>query len=162
MNGKPTNKTTSKAASRPEARSGGKATAKGKALRSGEKTPPGGMYGIYREGAAPAKSPPPPAGRAPAAPALAETLRVVTSEIKALKNDVAQKDTEIKALQKRLTQMEARQKAQEKAYRVPQSLEELRPRQQPPEGMTPMQAIMGQLDVEETTEELLAQLKALD
>ena len=87
---------------------------------------------------------------------------MVTSEIKALKNDVAQKDTEIKALQKRLTQMEARQKAQEKAYRVPQSLEELRPRQQPPEGMTPMQAIMGQLDVEETTEELLAQLKALD
>lgn len=69
---------------------------------------------------------------------------------------------EVDALQQRLTQMEARQKAEEKVYHVPQSLAELRPAQTPPAGMTPMQAIMGRLDVEETTEELLAQLKALD
>ena len=53
--------------------------------------------------------------------ALAEALRVATNDIKALRNDAAQKDTEIKALQKRLTQMEARQKAQEKAYRMPKT-----------------------------------------
>ncbi len=45
---------------------------------------------------------------------------------------------------------------------MPQSLAELRPALTPPAGMTAMQAIMGRLDVEETTEELLAQLKALD
>lgn len=161
MNSKSTNRPVGKPTSRPEVPGGAKATALGKALRPGKKTAPGSGYGIYRE-AAPAKTTPPPAGRPPATSALIEALRVVTAEVKALKNDATQKDTEIKALQKRLTQMEARQKAQEKAYRAPQSLEELRPRQQPPDGMTPMQAIMGQLDVEETTEELLTQLKALD
>lgn len=69
---------------------------------------------------------------------------------------------EVEALQERLTQMEARQKVQEKASPVPQSPAELRPAQTPPSGMTAMQAIMGRLDVEETTEELLIQLKALD
>ena len=41
-------------------------------------------------------------------------------------------------------------------------LTELRPAEPPPAGMTPMRSILGQLDVEETTEELLAQLKTLD
>jgi hypothetical protein len=151
MNNKSTNRPAGKPTSRPETRGGASATTKGKTLRPNEKPPKPAMYGVYRE-AAPAKTPPPPAGRAPAASALAEALRAVTAEVNALKKDVAQKDTEIKALQKRLTQMEARQKAQEKAFRA----------QQIPAGMTPMQAIMGHLDVEETTKEMLAQLKALD
>ncbi len=48
-----------------------------------------------------------------------------------------------------------------RTYFVPQSLTEFKLRCQPPAGMTAMQAIMGKLDVEETTEELLAQLKAM-
>ncbi len=70
--------------------------------------------------------------------------------------------TELADLKKRLIHMEANQKVQQNAYHVPQSLTELKPRLSPPAGMTAMQAIMGKLDVEETAEELLAQLKALD
>lgn len=68
---------------------------------------------------------------------------------------------ELADLKNRLAQMEANQKSQGNAYHVPQSLTEFKPRRQPPAGMTAMQAIMGKLDVEETTEELLAQLKAM-
>ncbi len=57
--------------------------------------------------------------------------------------------------------MEARQEAEAKTYHVPQSLEELKPRRQPPPGKTAMQMIQGQGPGEETTEQLLAQLKAL-
>ena len=130
MNSKSTNRPTGrptggKATSRPDARSGGKAPTAGKTLRSSEKTlpsqktTPGEGYGLYRE-SAPAAKVTPPLGRAPAPPALAEALRVVAADVKALRNEVVQKDTEIKALQKRLTQMETRQKAQEKAYRAQQ------------------------------------------
>ena len=119
MNSKSTYKPTGKPASRPDTRGEGKPTTKGKSLRPSTKTAPSEGYGVYRE-AAPAKAVPPPIGRAPAAPALAEALRAVTADVKALKNDLAQKDTEIKALQKRLTQMEARQKSQEKAFRAQQ------------------------------------------
>lgn len=142
MNSKATGRPTSKPATGLEVQGGEKAGTKGKALRPGKKTTPGGGYGIYRD-AAPVKTTPPPAGRPPAAPALAEALRAVTAEVNALKKDVAQKDTEIKAIQKRLTQMEARQKSQEKAFRS----------QQPPGGMPPRQAIMGLIDVEEMSEE---------
>ena len=41
------------------------------------------------------------------------------------------------------------------------SLEDLKPRRQPPPGKTAMQMIQGQWPGEETTEELLAQLRAL-
>lgn len=68
---------------------------------------------------------------------------------------------ELADLKSRLAQMENSQQSQGNAYHVPQSLAELKPRRQPPAGMTAMQAIMGKLDVEETTEELLAQLKAM-
>ena len=142
MNSKTTSRPAGKPATRPEVQGGAKATAPGKALRPGKKTAPGGGYGIYREDA-PAKATPPPAGRPPAMSALAEALRVVTAEVKALKNEVAQKDAEIKAIQKRLTQMEARQKAQEKAFRA----------QQYPSGVTTIQATLGQSDLEETNEE---------
>lgn len=57
--------------------------------------------------------------------------------------------------------MEARQEAEAKTYHVPQSLAELKPRRQPPPGKTAMQMIQGQWPGEETTEQLLAQLKAL-
>lgn len=120
MNSKSTNKPAGRATSRPEARGGAKATTKGKSPRPGEKTAPSEGYGIYREAAPAAKATPPPAGRPPATSAIAEALRAVTAEVKALKNDAAKKDTEINALQKRLTQMETRQKAQEKAYRTAQ------------------------------------------
>jgi hypothetical protein len=46
-------------------------------------------------------------------------------------------------------------------YHVPKSLAELKPRRQPPPGKTAMEAIQGQWPGEESTEQLLAQLKAL-
>lgn len=55
----------------------------------------------------------------------------------------------------------ARQEAEAKTYHVPQSLDELKPRRQPPPGKTAMQMIQGQWPGDETTEQLLAQLKAL-
>ncbi len=58
--------------------------------------------------------------------------------------------------------LEARQEAEAKTCHVPQSLAELKPRRQPPPGKTAMQMIQGQWPGEETTEQLLAQLKAQD
>lgn len=46
-------------------------------------------------------------------------------------------------------------------YRVPQSLEELKPLVPPPPGMTAMQFIEGKWPGDETEEELLATLKAM-
>jgi hypothetical protein len=46
-------------------------------------------------------------------------------------------------------------------YHVPQSLAELKPSRQPPPGKTAMETIQGQWPCEESTEQLLAQLKAL-
>jgi len=94
--------------------------------------------------------------------AVHEALQPLASQIKILRQETAKKDAEIMALKQELARVEAEQKAQANTYHVPQSLAEMRPRRQPPAGMTAMQAIMGQLDVEETTEELLTQLKALD
>lgn len=107
-------------------------------------------YGIYTQ-VIPAA---PNATKLPVAD-LSKTMAPIHAQLKAQK-------AEIDALKKRLAQMEAAQKAQTNAYHVPQSLAELSPRRLPPAGMTGMGAIMGQLDVEETAEELLAQLKALD
>lgn len=64
---------------------------------------------------------------------------------------------EVGALQERLTQIE-----HSRTYPLPQSLAELGPRRLPPPGQTAMQAIRGGLQVDETLEDLLAQLKALD
>ncbi len=46
--------------------------------------------------------------------------------------------------------------------RVPQSLDELKPRIAPPPGKTAMEMVYGQWPGDETEEELLAALKALD
>lgn len=46
--------------------------------------------------------------------------------------------------------------------RIPQSLDELKPRKQPPPGKTAMEMVYGQWPGDETEEELLAALKALD
>lgn len=86
---------------------------------------------------------------------LSKTIAPILAQLKA-------QEAEIAVLKKRLAQMEAAQKVQVNAYHVPQSLAELSPRRLPPAGMTGMGMIMGQLDAEETAEELLAQLKALD
>lgn len=59
------------------------------------------------------------------------------------------------------TSAKACQEAEARTYHVPQSLEELKPRRQPPPGKTAMQMIQGQWPGDETTERLLAQLKAL-
>ncbi len=133
MNSKSTNNnSTNRPAGRPEAR-GSKPAAKGTS-RPGEKDSAGGMYGRYREDTPapraatkptpprPARPAPPQAGPSTAAADLAAAVRAMTAEVKALKNEAAQKDAEIKALDKRLTQLEARQKAQEKAYRASQAI----------------------------------------
>lgn len=49
-----------------------------------------------------------------------------------------------------------------KDRRIPQSLDELRPRRLPPPGKTAMQMIVGQWPGDETDEELQAALKAMD
>ena len=51
--------------------------------------------------------------------------------------------------------------AELKAWRTPQSLDELKPRVPPPPGMTAMQFIEGKWPGDETEEELLAMLKAM-
>ena len=89
-------------------------------------------------------------------------LQSLALQVQRLHQETAVKNAEITALQKRLARVEAEQNAQTSTYHVPQSLSELTPRERPSDGMTAMQSIMGQLDVQETTEELLAQLKALD
>ena len=45
--------------------------------------------------------------------------------------------------------------------RIPQSLDELKPRKEPPPGKTAMEMVYGQWPGDETEEELLAALKAL-
>ena len=142
MNSKSTYKPAGRPSARPETQGEGKPTTKGKSLRPGEKVAPSEGYGVYRE-ATPVKVVPPPVGRAPAAPALAEALRAVAADLKALKNEVAQRDAEIKALQKRVTQMEARQKSQEKAFRA----------QQYPSGATAPASVVEQPDGKGTVEE---------
>lgn len=79
------------------------------------------------------------------------SLQNLQEEVQALKLQIARME-EV---------MEARQEAEAQTYRVPQSLDELKPRRQPPPGKTAMQMIQGQWPGEETTEQLLAQLKAL-
>lgn len=66
-------------------------------------------------------------------------------------------DLELQALKERIEQIEAKQSS----YHVPQSVAELKPRRLPPPGRTAMKMTMGQWPGEESTEELLAQLKAL-
>ena len=68
---------------------------------------------------------------------------------------VAKLTAEVEALQQKLAQLEH----STQVLHVPQSLAELAPRCLPPPGQTAMQAIMGKLEVEESLEDLLAQLK---
>ena len=72
---------------------------------------------------------------------------------------------EVQALKSQITRLEevleTRQAVETATDRVPQSLAELKPRRQPTPGKTAMQMIQGQWPGEETTEQLLAQLKAL-
>ena len=72
---------------------------------------------------------------------------------------------EVQALKLQIVRMEevlgTRPAVEAATDRVPQSLAELKPRRQPPPGKTAMQMIQGQWPGEETTEQLLAQLKAL-
>ena len=79
----------------------------------------------------------------------------VFSELQTLQQEVQILRSQIARLE------EAANTRQTTESRVPQSLGELRPRQQPAPGKTAMQMIQGQWPGEETTEELLAQLKAL-
>ena len=65
---------------------------------------------------------------------------------------------EVETLQQRLTEIE---RSENGKYHVPQSLAELAPLRLPPSGQTAMQAIRGRLKVDESLEDLLAQLKAL-
>ncbi len=68
---------------------------------------------------------------------------------------VAKLTAEVEALQQKLAQIEH----SAPIYHVPQSLAELAPRRLPPPGQAAMQAIMGKLEVDESLEDLLAQLK---
>ena len=78
-------------------------------------------------------------------------LQSLQEEVQALKLQIAHMEEAL----------ESRQEAEARTYHVPQSLEELKPRRQPPPGKTAIQMIQGQWPGEETTEQLLAQLKAL-
>ena len=60
---------------------------------------------------------------------------------------------EVQALRLQITRMEK--------FVETRQQDELKPRRQPPPGKTAMQMIQGQWPGEETTEQLLAQLKAL-
>lgn len=80
-----------------------------------------------------------------------QTLLSLQAEVQALKLQIARME-EV---------MEARLEDEAKAYHVLQSPDELKPRRQPPPGKTAMQMLQGQWPGEETTEQLLAQLKAL-
>ena len=68
---------------------------------------------------------------------------------------------EVEALKLQIARMHDTWEARPNVYRIPQSLDELKPRREPPPGKTAMEMIQGQWPGEETTEELLAQLKAL-
>ena len=77
-------------------------------------------------------------------------------------SDLQGLQTEVQNLKRQLARLEeAAQIRQIFETHIPQSLEELRPRRQPAPGKTAMQMIQGQWPGEETTEQLLAQLKAL-
>ncbi len=80
-----------------------------------------------------------------------QTLLSLQEEVQALKLQIARMEEVI----------EARWEDEAKMYHVPQSPDELKPRRQPPPGKTAMQMIQGQWPGEETTEQLLTQLKAL-
>lgn len=80
-----------------------------------------------------------------------QTLLSLQAEVQALKLQIARME-EV---------MGVRLKNEAKTYPVSQSPNELKPRRQPPPGKTAMQMIQGQWPGEETTEQLLAQLKAL-
>ena len=67
-----------------------------------------------------------------------------------------QEDRSVAALAEKRRQIEATV-----SRPTPQSLDEIQQRRQPPPGKTAMQMIHGQWPGDETTEELLAQLKAL-
>lgn len=77
-------------------------------------------------------------------------LQSLQEEVQALKRQVAQMEKVL----------EVRQEVQS-TYRVPQSLAELKPRRLPAASKTAMEMIQDQWPGEETTEELLAQLKEL-
>ena len=68
---------------------------------------------------------------------------------------------EVQDLKRQLARLEEAANSQQKANYIPQSLDELKPRRQPAPGKTAMQMIQGQWPGEETTEQLLTQLKAL-
>ncbi len=93
----------------------------------------------------------PQRGRLRKAQRTLSSLQGLREEVQALKLQIARMEQV----------MEARQEAEAKTYHVPQSLAELKPRRQPPPGKTAMQMIQGQWPGEETTEQLLAQLKEL-
>lgn len=76
-------------------------------------------------------------------------LQKLQEEVQALKRQVAQMEKAI----------EAGQGA--KTHHIPQSLVELKPKRQPPPGKTAMEMIQDQWPGDETTGELLAQLKGL-
>ena len=84
--------------------------------------------------------------------------RQALSRLQSLQEEVQTLKLQIARMEEML---EAQQIAETKSYPVPQSLSELKPRRQPPPGKTAMQMIQGQWPGEETTEQLLAQLKAL-
>ncbi len=93
---------------------------------------------------------------------LANAMTPVLATMEAQETKIKAQALKIAALEKGLAQMTANQKAQGNTYHIPQSLAELKPRRLPPPGKTAMEMIQGQWPGEETTEELLAQLKALD
>ena len=77
--------------------------------------------------------------------------------------EAALSEQEIKSGRKRQeeTLPEADQQTKKNTVPLPPLQAELKPRRQPPPGKTAMQMIQGQWPGEETTEQLLAQLKAL-
>ena len=66
---------------------------------------------------------------------------------------------EVETLQQRLAEIEHSENGKS---HVPQSRAELAPLRLPPPGQTAMQAILGKLKVDESLEDLLSQLKALE
>ncbi len=85
------------------------------------------------------------------------TARKTTSNLQSLQTEIDALKLQIARLE---TAIDARQQI-EPVYHIPQSLAELKPRREPPPGKTAMEMIQGQWPGEESTEQLLAQLKAL-
>jgi len=84
-------------------------------------------------------------------------LQSLQDEVLALKRQVAQMEQLMNA-----ELVKAQSATGSASYAGPQSLAELKPRRQPPPGKTAMEAIQGRWPGDETTHELLAQLKGLD